>query len=269
MLIQTLPGWLALLSALGMGLSGLSLFLHWRDGWRDVIGRVITLCLSIACLIGSAFLPPLGGRQTASESASGTTLVPEWAMKAQSTIISVGMPAPDFTLPSASDGHPIHLADMLGRRPAVLIFGSFGCNLFCNRLDDLRQLHEKYKDRAEFLFVYVQEAPHPFPERLRNVTADPNAPMDAPENRLARVRAGLEHFGLAFPCVLDTEDGQALKAYGAYPQRIVLIDKTGRIAQDVGHGLPGGLRLWYVTNWLDKYADPPESDRVLDVGAGQ
>lgn len=267
MLIQTLPGWLALLAALGMGLSGLGLFLHWRDGWREVIGRVIVLCLSIACLIGSVFLPPLGGREKADTSA--TALVPEWAMKAQSTKLSVGMPAPDFTLPRASDGQPIHLADLLGRRPTVLIFGSFGCNLFCKRLDGLRELHEKYKDQAEFLFVYVQEAPHPFPKPLRNAMADPNAPVDAPANRLARVRAGLEHFGLTFPCVLDTEDGQALKAYGAYPQRIVLIDRTGRIALDVGHGLPTGMSLWHASDWLDKYADPPESDHTLDAGAGQ
>ena len=40
-------------------------------------------------------------------------------------LFKVGAEAPDFTLPSAS-GRPVRLGSFRGKRPVVLVFGSFG-----------------------------------------------------------------------------------------------------------------------------------------------
>lgn len=40
-------------------------------------------------------------------------------------LFPLGMEAPDFSLPSVDGGDAVHLSDFRGRKPVVLIFGSF------------------------------------------------------------------------------------------------------------------------------------------------
>jgi hypothetical protein len=152
--------------------------------------------------------------------------------------LPVGSQAPDFSLPSASDRHPVHLADFRDKKPVVLFFGSFGCNVFCGQLRRLNQLYQAYKDRAEFLFVYISEAPHPglLP------------PPKPGEEFLGRIPRGLRYFNISFPCLLGN---QALeKAYTPFPERLLIVDRSGRIALDEGLGLPKGWNLDQVESWL-------------------
>src|SRR5262249_24470170 len=44
---------------------------------------------------------------------------------------AVGSSSPEFALPDAIDGHEVRLADFRGKKPVVLLFGSFGCEIFC------------------------------------------------------------------------------------------------------------------------------------------
>jgi len=39
--------------------------------------------------------------------------------------LPLGSAAPDFTLPRVSDARPLHLADLQGAKPVVLVFGGF------------------------------------------------------------------------------------------------------------------------------------------------
>ena len=92
----------------------------------------------------------------------------------------------------------------------------------------LRELHEEFKDRATFLFVYITEAPHALPE-LGDLAVGRGPDADSAETRRRRIARGLEVFNLPFPCLVD-EDGRAEVAYRAYPHRLVVVGTDGLIA---------------------------------------
>jgi hypothetical protein len=156
--------------------------------------------------------------------------------------LAPGTPVPDFTLQSAVDGHEVRLSDFCRRKPLVLLFGSFGCDVFCRQLPRLNMLFQEYKRRAEFLFVYTSEAPH----------SDLLPSSPGPETREERVRRGLQHFGLTFPCFFAKDEDALLLAYRGVPQRLLLVDRQGKIALDAGRGLAKGWDFDELDAWLNK-----------------
>jgi hypothetical protein len=145
-----------------------------------------------------------------------------------------GFAAPDFTLPDSS-GKPVTLSNFRGKRPVVLVFGSFGCDLFCEALGGLRRLRDAWKGRAEFLFVYVSEGPHdstPLPRAAR-----PIPPPAGKGARLRRVRWYEEEAGGNLCWLLDGEDERVEELYSACPRRLVIVGVDGRVAFDAGHTL--------------------------------
>jgi hypothetical protein len=172
-------------------------------------------------------------------------LAQRWAKAA----LPVGAPAPDFTLPALRDGQEWHLADFRGRRPVVLVFGSFSCDLFCQRVAHLNLLYRAYQDRAEFRFVAVTEAGH----RIRGLDFQ-SAAGESPRRRRAAVRGAAETLGLAVPGVVDGPDERVMRAYRAFPRRLVVVDRQGRIALDLGTGLAQGeWNLARVGKWLQTH----------------
>jgi peroxiredoxin len=164
----------------------------------------------------------------------------------------VDLPAPEFSLPDHRDGHPVRLADFRGKRPVVLMFGSFSCDLFCNDLTRLEHLYEEHQDLAAFLFIHVKDAPHRIPE-LAEVFRDLEPTF---ENRGERARRAMEHFDLHFPCLIDTADATVASAYRAWPRRLLIVDKDGHIALDEGNGLGGaGWDLSAVEKWLKDHVN--------------
>lgn len=164
----------------------------------------------------------------------------------------LGSAAPDFTLPSLDTGHLVHLADLLQHKPVVLVFGSFGCAYFCSRLDRVKDLQQRYGDRADFLFVYIDNQ-HAEPEPLQSAIADANAPLDAPVNRMARIRAGLEHYDLSLPCVIDSKNNKVQHDYNAFPARLVIVDQKRTVAFDSGSVLQSGLNPTGAAAWLEEH----------------
>jgi peroxiredoxin len=163
--------------------------------------------------------------------------------------LKVGTLAAAITLPENRDGHEVRLADFRGRKPVVLMFGSFSCDVFCDQVDQLERLYRNYKDRAEFLFIHVSDAYHNVPalqhalEGLRPAT----------KNRAERTRRAVNYLGLTFPSLIDTADGASEIAYDAWPKRLVIIDTKGQIAFDAGRGLPDGWDLKEVEAWLREH----------------
>jgi hypothetical protein len=145
----------------------------------------------------------------------------------------VGTQAPDFALLRVTDQTTFHLADLWAKKPAVLLFGSFSCNVFCSQFNRLTRLFDNYKDRAQFVFIYISETPH----------ADPLPPPSEPEDSLGRIRRGLRHFKLPFMCLLDRPDAPAQQAYSVFSQGLIIVDQSGRVAFDAGAGLPTGWNL--------------------------
>jgi hypothetical protein len=150
--------------------------------------------------------------------------------------LKVGSPAPALRLQAVDGPEKVEVAAGRGRKPLVLLFGSYGCNIFCDQLGALEELYEAYQGRATFAFVYVKEAGHwgltPLPgESVRD-----------------RIRRGQQHFHLTIPCYFPENPGQLEAAYDPFPLRLMVVDPDGRIALDGGRGFqakwPDQLRDW-------------------------
>ena len=154
--------------------------------------------------------------------------------------LSISGLAPEFTLPDALDQHLVRLADFRGKKPVLLMFGSFGCDVFCGQLPRLNKLHQAYKDRIQFLFIYITEAHHAWQLPPPTSVAD--------KGKGSRILRGIRHFGIAFPCLVGSKDVEM--SYSPFPERLLLIDRAGRIVQDAGVGLPNGWDFEQVESWL-------------------
>jgi len=160
--------------------------------------------------------------------AAATSEPPSKAPPPRSEGLVVGVMAPDFTLSDATGAHPVTLHSLRGK-PTVVIFGSCTCPPFVRSTRPLGALHQRYRERVNFLLVYGREA-HPTDgwalERNR-FTVKQATSMD---ERRAAARDFAEEIGISMPLVVDTMDGDAERLYGCFPNRLVVIDADGRIA---------------------------------------
>jgi hypothetical protein len=122
----------------------------------------------------------------------------------------------------------------------VLIFGSLSCGPLRAQSEELERLYRAYRDRADFLFVYIREA------HMRGAVL--------PMNSRDAVRKAMAAHNLSIPCALD--GGTALRAYDAWPKRLVIVGAEGRIVLDAGRGLPDRWDLDEVEAWLKSHAHP-------------
>lgn len=69
-----------------------------------------------------------------------------------------GEPAPDFSLLTADGDRRVRLHDLIKTKPVVLVYASWGCDVFRESLAGLQELHTRYSKDAHFVLVYVREA---------------------------------------------------------------------------------------------------------------
>ena len=139
--------------------------------------------------------------------------------------------APEFALPDSVSGKIVSLADLRRKSGAVLIFGSYSCPNFRSSSDELKRLQKRYGSRIPFLLVYIREA-HATGnwQSTRNeregVTLVPADNMAEKEEHAVMCSRKLH---LPFPAVVDGMDGAVENAYAAWPSRLFVIGKNGRI----------------------------------------
>lgn len=126
-------------------------------------------------------------------------------------------------------------------------------------MDRLRRLHRDYSDRAEFLFVYICETDHDTPE-LDQAVAKQGLRPDDPDYSRQRLLVGLRLYDLTMPCLRDGPDRATQRAYGAWPQRLVLIDPRGRVAWDAGWSLQRGFDFATVEERLRQMVPPADGN---------
>jgi hypothetical protein len=161
---------------------------------------------------------------------------------------ALGEPAPAFTLPLVAPGEgEVSLAELRGA-PAVLVFGSFSCNVFCGQVGGVCELANDYEDRAAFVFVYVDDAGHPPPKEGPLSRYDRSLPDLARRRLVADIWRNVRK---TIPCLYGAQS-PAQFAYHAFPQRLVVVDAEGRVAFDAGGGLPGGWDMGQVKAHLDR-----------------
>jgi type I thyroxine 5'-deiodinase len=93
-------------------------------------------------------------------------------------------------------------------------------------------MHDRYRDRAAFLFVYIEEA-HPAdgwqmdPNEVEEVVFDQPTSW---EERQSVAQKCCQRLDLSMPCVVDTIQNDVDNLYAGWPERLVVIDGGGRIA---------------------------------------
>ena len=146
--------------------------------------------------------------------------------------------APDFTLKTNDGKAEITLSKLIGPKPVVLVFGSFTCGPFRSHSGNIEKLYQRYKDRANFVMVYVREA-HPTDgwrmESNDRVGAITQQPKSYEERAEVAQKCGLL-FKIGFPMLVDTIDDTVGARYSGMPGRLYVIDRDGKVAFKSGRG---------------------------------
>jgi thiol-disulfide isomerase/thioredoxin len=151
--------------------------------------------------------------------------------------LKAGDTAPDFTLQDVAGKETVKLSSLRGK-PVVLMFGSCTCPPFVRSTELVEQLYEQYQDRVQFVLVYVREA-HP-----TDGWAQPNNPFQirsprSIDERRKVARDFAAKLKLSVPIVVDSIDDATEAAYSVWPNRMVIVDAAGKIA-DAGVAGPQG-----------------------------
>jgi len=96
----------------------------------------------------------------------------------------------------------------------------------------LNDLYARYKDRAAFYVVYIQEA-HPVDLWQMGVNVREHVLVSSTktlEERTGAAGACLLRLGIDLPAVIDKPDDGVERAYTGWPDRLYVIDPNGRIA---------------------------------------
>jgi hypothetical protein len=165
----------------------------------------------------------------------------------------VGQPAPDFTIMDVRTGKEVSLRDLKTGRPLVLVFGSWGCNVFCTQFDKVAVLEKDYRGKADFVYIQIADAPHPLPQAVADALAAAGISNETAANRRERAALSAEAMGLRLRHLLDTQAGDAGKKYRAWPQRLYIVSGD-EVVHDTGPGLMtagGGWRFDRIRDVLD------------------
>ena len=152
-------------------------------------------------------------------------------------------PAPPFTLRTVDGEREVALSDLVGSKPAVLVFGNFTCGPFRGQAGNVEKLHLRYKDRANFAMVYVREA-HPTDGWQMESNDRAGVALRQPRTyaeRVAVARTCGRTLDFGFPMVVDTLDDAVGARYSGMPGRLYLIDRAGKVAYKSGRG-PFGFK---------------------------
>jgi tetratricopeptide (TPR) repeat protein len=139
--------------------------------------------------------------------------------------------APEFALPDSASDKIVRLADIRRKAGAVIVFGSYSCPNFRSSADELKRLYRQYGARVPFLLVYIREAhANGYWQSTRNeregVELEPAANMTEKQDHAVMCSRKLH---LPFPAVVDGMNGAVENAYAAWPSRLFVVGKDGRV----------------------------------------
>ena len=142
--------------------------------------------------------------------------------------------APDFSLRSADGTSTFQLSSFRGKRPVVLVFGCFTCGNYRTYSESMEELYKLWKGKAEFVRVYVREA-HPVAEERAATSTNATAGILFKQPTTLEERCDIamkftSAMHITTPLVVDEIDNRVGQAYGAWPDRLYVVDRAGRIA---------------------------------------
>ena len=96
----------------------------------------------------------------------------------------------------------------------------------------MEKLYQQYKDRSEWYLVYIREA-HPVGDRQAKSNEKSGIEIKQPktvEERVVAANTCVLELKLSIPAVIDGMDNKAGMDYAAFPDRLYIVDKEGKIA---------------------------------------
>jgi thiol-disulfide isomerase/thioredoxin len=156
---------------------------------------------------------------------------------------AVGEKSRDFTLKTPDGKQETTLSKLVGPKPVVLVFGNFTCGPFRTQAGNIEKLYRKYKDRANFVMIYVREA-HPTDGWKMDSNEMVGVSLPQPATYDERVKVAQicgDRLDLGFPILVDTIDDAVGSYYSGMPSRLYLIDSEGKVAFKNGRG-PFGFK---------------------------
>lgn len=96
----------------------------------------------------------------------------------------------------------------------------------------LNRLYEQYENQVEFLVVYITEA-HPSDVWQTKSNFRDKVVFASPRNEDERASVAgtcVRKLGIKIPALLDEFGNSTESAYTAWPDRIYLIDRSGKVA---------------------------------------
>lgn len=110
-------------------------------------------------------------------------------------------------------------------------------------MDTLNRWFEQEKAKADFRVIYVAEA-HPTDGRQVPANVRDKVLIERHKELAARKTAAKslrDTLGLKLPIFVDSMDDRASRDYGAWPDRIYIVDRYGKLAY-VGAMGPSGFK---------------------------
>lgn len=154
-----------------------------------------------------------------------------------------GDPAPDFQLSTHDGQQTIRLAEVIGKKPVVLVFGNFTCGPFRSMYPEVDDIARRYRERAIFLGVYVREA-HPTDGWSMESNNKVGVQVAQPKTFAERTGVATQCYSRlkpSIPLLVDDITDTTGNAYSGMPARLYVIDTAGRVAFKSGRG-PFGFK---------------------------
>jgi tetratricopeptide (TPR) repeat protein len=139
--------------------------------------------------------------------------------------------APGFSLPRLGNGSALSLAQFRSGKPAVLLFGSYTCPNFRGQANAVNALADKYHSAVPFLLVYIREAHtgDTWQSTINQRQGIDWQPARTMGEMQAHASSCVRRLKMNFPAVVDSIDGKAESKYSAWPSRLYVVGKDGRI----------------------------------------
>lgn len=134
----------------------------------------------------------------------------------------IGQEAPDFSLKALNGSAIVKLSDFREKKPVVLIFSSRTAPSLRLQITNMEQIYQQYKAKTEWYLVYIREAD---PADRANEANQP----ETMEERMTAARNLYRDGKISFPVLIDDMDNKVEKAYAAWPERLYVVDKKGKI----------------------------------------
>ncbi|PYT81095.1 MAG: hypothetical protein DMG40_10425 [Acidobacteria bacterium] len=118
-------------------------------------------------------------------------------------------------------------------------------------MGDIVEIYNDYKEKADFLTVYVREA-HPTDEWQMKSNVKDDVCYAQPktlEQRVAIAKDFTSRYKFPLPFGIDDMSNAADSVYSAWPERLYIIDETGHLAYRGGMG-PFHYKPAEVRDWL-------------------